>query len=698
IALPSLPPLSFDLLAIRDRAAADITALIDGIAMSSLPPLSFDLTGVRAQGAASLTELADNVSIPALPPLNVSLSAVVESAQIKISDTLATAKSSVQSATLTVPPEGLQIDMQVVVDTAIKAIGLLIGGPTGFMATLIVGFANDVVTNLTGMSLLEHVNSAVDSIASAVGIDLDKVKEWIQDKVGGFFNFLSDSDTAVASGSSAGIETSLQAGLDSIADKAQSAVGAISDAIASTGIDDGATVGEALRNALADASGKISDFFTWVTTEFQAIDFATIGADVGQWLSNAITSVSDWIRDALGALFAADSDGLDVTDSIANLTSGVVDWIGTSISGMVQFISGFVSGLFGGDEELVDTKPFSVTIGEIGVSLLTGIVSIGTGVVEGALSSQVFTSVASWISDIKEQAGNLLKKLSALPGQIVSSVVSSTLFTSVSQWITRIIGSARKLLSQLASLPSTIVDGVVNGTLFTNLSEWVSGITDKARDLLTSLTALPSNIVDSVISSGLFTSFWEWTSNILENTRKLLSRLVAIPRGIVESVTTGDLFTSVSNWISGINDHVKRFLEGFVGLPGRIADRVLNSPFFWNIWTWVQGIVSSSRNLVTSVMSSIVDWIRSGIRQVIPNEITILGQTIVSDIHSSLGLERGGPASAGELYQVNEQGVEYFKPHTDGQVIPLGDPRVFGGQVGGGVVNTKRSVVVMCTT
>ncbi|HEX8772600.1 MAG TPA: transglycosylase SLT domain-containing protein [Pyrinomonadaceae bacterium] len=39
----------------------------------------------------------------------------------------------------------------------------------------------------------------------------------------------------------------------------------------------------------------------------------------------------------------------------------------------------------------------------------------------------------------------------------------------------------------------------------------------------------------------------------------------------------------------------------------------------------------------------------------------------------------GGPVEAGTLYEVNENGTEYFKPDVDGQIIPLGSPQAQQG-------------------
>ena len=36
------------------------------------------------------------------------------------------------------------------------------------------------------------------------------------------------------------------------------------------------------------------------------------------------------------------------------------------------------------------------------------------------------------------------------------------------------------------------------------------------------------------------------------------------------------------------------------------------------------------------------------------------------------GRASGGPVKAGQMYRVNERGMEFFQPATDGRVIPLG--------------------------
>ena len=46
----------------------------------------------------------------------------------------------------------------------------------------------------------------------------------------------------------------------------------------------------------------------------------------------------------------------------------------------------------------------------------------------------------------------------------------------------------------------------------------------------------------------------------------------------------------------------------------------------------------------------------------------------------------GGSVNAGQMYRVNEAGMEYFSPNTSGQVIPLGQG---GIQIGNLVVNAN---------
>ena len=678
LTLPDLAPLSFDLMPVYASAQGQLSALQD-VAVPDLPALSFDLSAIRGAAQAQLSAL-QGITLPSLTPLSFDLTVVRNAAQAQLASALSSAKSAVENTTLTIPPSGLQIDMQTVVNVAIKGIALLIGGPQGLIAALIVKAADDVVKQATGTSLGDHVRSAARAIQAALGIDFKAVGNWILGGLRSIFGFVNSEPPV----DTAPVQASMQAGIGAIEGKSLSAINDIAEAVRATGAADGALVGAELRTVLGNAASKISAFLAQSTAAIQQIDFASIGADVGQWLRTAIAGITTWIRDALGALFAADT-GVDVTESIAQLTTGVINWIGTAISGMVRFIGGFVGSLFGDDKELIDTEPHNVAIIEIGNSLLSGLITVGKGVVQGALQSSVFKDVASWAQRIKAQATAMLEGLAKLPETIVESVASSAVFTSLGQWITSILDNARSLLEGLTGLPAAIVKSVLTGSLFTSLAEWINKILDTARRLLEGLVKLPASIARSVITNGLFTSLWTWVSSILGDTRKLLEGLVAIPRNIVHSVTGGNLFTNLTQWIGNINQRVKVFLEGFVNLPRRITDQVLNSPFFWNIWVWVQSIVSSARKLVTRTVKAIVDWIRDAIRQVIPNNITILGRTLVSDIHRSLGLrERGGPVEAGELYRVNEQGTEYFKPHTDGQVIPLGDPRVFGGQVGGG--------------
>lgn len=54
------------------------------------------------------------------------------------------------------------------------------------------------------------------------------------------------------------------------------------------------------------------------------------------------------------------------------------------------------------------------------------------------------------------------------------------------------------------------------------------------------------------------------------------------------------------------------------------------------------------------------------------NPVVLGGVQGLLDLASSGGRASGGPVRAGELYRVNERGMEYFRPSVDGSVIPMG--------------------------
>jgi len=147
-------------------------------------------------------------------------------------------------------------------------------------------------------------------------------------------------------------------------------------------------------------------------------------------------------------------------------------------------------------------------------------------------------------------------------------------------------------------------------------------------------------------------------------------------------------------------------VEGLINGVGDLASK-LKGPFeegFNKAFNAVKGLlgIHSPSTVWAQIGKWIVEGIIQGVKDAIPGLSTVLGaiKGLVPNLggaaagftKSILGREHGGPVRAGQLYQVNERGIEYFRPQTSGEIIPLTQMAPAAG--GGGITNYGRWIVV----
>jgi len=130
-----------------------------------------------------------------------------------------------------------------------------------------------------------------------------------------------------------------------------------------------------------------------------------------------------------------------------------------------------------------------------------------------------------------------------------------------------------------------------------------------------------------------------------------------------------------------IKADIKTAFEGVSGLIGTAMETV--GGVVGDIWNGVKGVVEDALNYIIDRVNEFakrLNWVVGVINSIpfapdlpmIPL-IGHVGGVQYADRWAGMGpgLEHGGTARAGELYQVNERGIEYFRPFTSGEVIPL---------------------------
>lgn len=183
------------------------------------------------------------------------------------------------------------------------------------------------------------------------------------------------------------------------------------------------------------------------------------------------------------------------------------------------------------------------------------------------------------------------------------------------------------------------------------------------------------------------------TLELLEKTPKDVQEKMqdVIQKGLEKLVTKPDLSAgrfSNSEKLKALQDEeIRKFKnlqvigEGIAGVMSSAFDGLYDS-------------ISRGTNAIKGFFTGMAQGLGQVIKKLaeaaaISGILSLLGLGSFKDLFSgALGLipkrAAGGPVSAGRLYEVNENGREFFRPNTGGQIIPLGGGSS-GGISGGGV-------------
>jgi hypothetical protein len=122
------------------------------------------------------------------------------------------------------------------------------------------------------------------------------------------------------------------------------------------------------------------------------------------------------------------------------------------------------------------------------------------------------------------------------------------------------------------------------------------------------------------------------------------------------SKSFGDLFTGIATGTRGASDILRGFFDSMVAGIGR----VIGSMIEMYIWQKITGMILGGA--IGGIGGSLPLSSLGGFNTAIQFPLSSLAP----------GRAGGGSVSAGELYQVNEMGLEFFRPDMSGTVIPLG--------------------------
>lgn len=181
---------------------------------------------------------------------------------------------------------------------------------------------------------------------------------------------------------------------------------------------------------------------------------------------------------------------------------------------------------------------------------------------------------------------------------------------------------------------------------------WYSSTAASASSIASRKTAEASRLgvlaskIDQLQKMGANTSFLAELAGLADS-----------PEGVESAIQTADMFLSDSSQIGVMNsayDQLQKY-------AGSAAQFVTNSAYEGGL-SAAQGVVDT----LTGSLAKLGEQMASSFASALGKQV--VGLTVTAP-KSTKKKASGGPVTAGELYQVNEQGVEMFRPAVNGIIL-----------------------------
>lgn len=140
-----------------------------------------------------------------------------------------------------------------------------------------------------------------------------------------------------------------------------------------------------------------------------------------------------------------------------------------------------------------------------------------------------------------------------------------------------------------------------------------------------------------------------------------IAGLADSPEGVENAIRTADLFLADGSSIATMNsayDELSRYSAG-------AAQFVSESAYAGGL-SAAQGVVDSLNGSLSALGAQMASSFAEALGEV------VVGTTVTAAPVAKKSTKKkavGGPVAAGELYQVNEQGVEMFRPYVSGVIL-----------------------------
>jgi len=347
-------------------------------------------------------------------------------------------------------------------------------------------------------------------------------------------------------------------------------------------------------------------------------------------------------------------------------------------------------------------EAFLSIAGVIGSALLPPLKAMGEFLLEHkplliAIAAAILLLVAPWLAVVAAIAVVLAKwdEIShfftqTIPAAIDSLIAKIREIPVLGQVFDVLVNIAKDKIGAVIAIFQGLIDFA--GTLISFFKNIFSGEWGAAWEDLKEL---------AVIALNLLLDFLQLT--FIGTVKSILDTL--IPWNWVKTAF-GDFktkaigaFQDVINFFEGIPGELDKLQSSFTTAATTLGQKLLAG--------LVDGVVGGAglaADIATKVGNAIIDFVNTKV-------IDKINRALEFDIKGPFGLgtvhlnppdipniprrEHGGPVRAGELYQVNEAGIEYFRPQTAGEVIPLTQMApAAGGGGGGGITNYGRWIQV----
>ena len=369
-------------------------------------------------------------------------------------------------------------------------------------------------------------------------------------------------------------------------------------------------------------------------------------------------------------------------DEIRAFFEGIGETIGTFVDDVIQKVSDFP--IIG--EIIKDTVRMAKIYVETTLKVIKALFKAALDTIINTFKfwKAIFTGDwdAAW-NAVKDQFGVILDLLSGLFGIALDAV--KAIFDSKLAMVmgigedlgNLIVDAAKKVWEDLKAEFGDAVEAV--GAWITGAISTITGYGTKLGNLILDEAARRWDLLKERFSAAVnaIATWLEGAAGAVTAIGTSLGNLILAGAGAVWNTIT-DVFGKVKEALA---EFVNREIEGWKAIGTTVGQAILDGLafvldldlLFWNMvtsaYSWIGEFGSNLVNIGIELGKKIWEGIKSAmgsLTDLIPGlgDIPIVGGWLGG------GKQHGGPLAAGEWAQVNERGMEFFRPYSSGTVLP----------------------------